>query len=320
MSLLKGLNALFFMKKIDYSKLSTNIELFAKQVVEGFITGKHKSPYHGFSVEFAEHRLYNSGESTKHIDWKLYARTDKLFNKRYEEETNLRCQLVIDASSSMYYPITKNPTLEKPNKLFFSIYASAVLINILKKQRDAVGLSVYTNKIETHTPCKTTHRHHRIIYNELDNLLAVNAIEESKLTNSSDVLHQISELLHKRSLVMIFTDLIHPEKTLEEQFEAYKHLKYNQHEVVLFYLHEPETEKELKFENRPYKFIDLESKEELKINPKLYKDKYQKHKNNYLKELKLKCFQYKIDLIEVDINKGFDTILSSYLLKRQKMF
>ena len=308
------------MKKIDYSKLSTNIELFAKQVVEGFITGKHKSPYHGFSVEFAEHRLYNSGESTKHIDWKLYARTDKLFNKRFEEETNLRCQLVIDASSSMYYPITKNPTLEKPNKLFFSIYASAVLINILKKQRDAVGLSVYTNKLEAHTPCKTTHRHHRIIYNELDNLLAVNAIEESKLTNSSDVLHQISELLHKRSLVMIFTDLIHPEKTLEEQFEAYKHLKYNQHEVVLFYLHEPETEKELKFENRPYKFIDLESKEELKINPKLYKDKYQKQKNNYLKELKLKCFQYKIDLIEVDINKGFDTILSSYLLKRQKMF
>ena len=308
------------MKKIDYSKLSTNIELFAKQVVEGFITGKHKSPYHGFSVEFAEHRLYNSGESTKHIDWKLYARTDKLFNKRYEEETNLRCQLVIDASSSMYYPITKNPTLEKPNKLFFSIYASAVLINILKKQRDAVGLSVYTNKLEVHSPCKTTHRHHRIIYNELDNLLAVNAIEESKLTNSSDVLHQISELLHKRSLVMIFTDLIHPEKTLEEQFEAYKHLKYNQHEIVLFYLHEPETEKELKFENRPYKFIDLESKEELKINPKLYKDKYQKQKNNYLKELKLKCFQYKIDLIEVDINKGFDTILSSYLLKRQKMF
>jgi uncharacterized protein (DUF58 family) len=308
------------MTKLDYSKLSTNIELFAKEVVEGFITGKHKSPYHGFSVEFAEHRLYNTGESTKHIDWKLYARTDKLFNKRYEEETNLRCQLIIDASSSMYYPILKHPTLETPNKLLFSIYASAVMINLLKKQRDAVGLSVFTDKLEVHTPSKTTQRHHRILYNELDELLSTDAIAESKLTDSSDVLHQISELLHKRSLVMIFTDFIHPYKTLEEQFEAYKHLKYNKHEVVLFYLHEPQTEKDLEFDNKPYKFIDLESGEELKLNPHLYKKQYQNQVKYHLKELKLKCFQYKIDLIEVDIKKGFDTILNSYLLKRQKIF
>ena len=308
------------MTKIDYSKLSTNIELFANQVVEGFITGKHKSPYHGFSVEFAEHRLHNTGESTKHIDWKLYAKTDKLFIKRYEEETNLRCQLIIDASSSMYYPVLKNINLENPNKLLFAIYASAVIMSLLKKQRDAVGLSVFTDKLETHTPSKTTQRHHRIIYNELDKLLIADPMTESKFTNSSDALHQISELLHKRSLVMIFTDFIHPNKTLEEQFEAYKHLKYNRHEVVVFYLHEPETEKNLKFENRPYKFIDLESKEELKLNPSLYKKKYENQAKHHIKELKLKCFQYKIDLIEVDINKGFETILNSYLLKRQKMF
>jgi len=308
------------MTKLDYSKLSTNIELFAKQVVEGFITGKHKSPYHGFSVEFAEHRLYNSGESTKHIDWKLYGRTDKLFIKRYEEETNLRCQLIIDASSSMYYPILKDPNLDNPNKLLFAIYASAVIINLLKKQRDAVGLSIFTDKLEVHTPSKTTQRHHRILYNELDKLLSADAIADAKLTDSSDVLHQVSELLHKRSLVMIFTDFIHPYKTLEEQFEAYKHLKYNKHEVILFYLHEPQTEKDLKFDNKPYKFIDLESGEELKLNPNLYKDQYQNQAKDYLKELKLKCFQYKIDLIEVDINKGFDTILNSYLLKRQQMF
>lgn len=308
------------MNKLDYSKLSTNIELFAQQVVEGFITGKHKSPYHGFSVEFAEHRLYNSGESTRHIDWKLYARTDKLFNKRYEEETNLRCQLIIDASSSMYYPIIKKPSLENPNKLLFSIYASAVMMNLLKKQRDAVGLSIFTDKLETHTPSKTTHRHHRILYNELDKLLSVDAIYKPRLTDSTDVLHQISELLHKRSLVMIFTDFIHSRKTLEEQFEAYKHLKYNQHEVVLFYLYEPKTEQDLEFDNKPYKFIDLESKEELKLNPNLYKIKYQNQVKDHLKELKLKCFQYKIDLIEVDINKGFEKILTSYLLKRQKMF
>tara|TARA_B100001250_G_scaffold169435_1_gene145910 strand:- start:1179 stop:2105 length:927 start_codon:yes stop_codon:yes gene_type:complete len=308
------------MNKLDYSKLSTNIELFAQQVVEGFITGKHKSPYHGFSVEFAEHRLYNTGESTKHIDWKLYARTDKLFNKRYEEETNLRCQLIIDASSSMYYPLHKKYDLENINKLLFAVYASAVLMNLLKKQRDAVGLSIFTDKLEVHTPTKTTQRHHRILYKELDKILSSNAINESKLTDYSNSIHQISELLHKRSLVIIFTDFIHPEKSLDEQFEPYKHLKYKKHEIALFYLHEPKTEKNLDFENKPYKFIDLENKEELKINPNSFKKIYKKQASEHLNALKLKCFQYKIDLIEVDINRGFDTILDSYLLKRQKMF
>ena len=308
------------MKNLDYSKLSSNLELFAKQVVEGFITGKHKSPYHGFSVEFAEHRLYNSGESTKHIDWKLFGRTDKLFNKRYEEETNLRCQLVIDGSSSMYYPNFKNPSFKKPNKLFFSIYASAVMINLLKQQRDAVGLSVFSEKLEVHTPNKSTQRHHRIIYNELDKLLQFDALNSSKKTESSDVLHQISELLHKRSLVMIFSDFIHPTKSVDEQFEAYKHLKYNKHEVILFYLNEPHTEIDLEFNNKPYKFIDIESGEDLKLRPHLYKENYQKKANLFINELKLKCLQYKIDFVEIDINKNFDSVLNTYLLKRQKMF
>ena len=308
------------MKSLDYSKLSSNLELFAKQVVEGFITGKHKSPFHGFSVEFAEHRLYNPGESTKHIDWKLFGRTDKLFNKIYEEETNLRCQLVIDVSSSMYYPNITNPSIDNPNKLLFSIYSSAVIINLLKKQRDAVGLSIFTDKLDAHTSSKTTNRHHRMLYHELDKLMLADPISNAKKTNSVDVLHQISELLHKRSLVMIFTDLIHPHKSLDEQFEAYKHLKYNKHEIVLFYLYEPITEKHLEFENIPYQFIDLESGEKIKLNPEAYKKKYREYTKNYHKELQLKCLQYKIDLVQVDINKGFDTILNSYLLKRQKMF
>ena len=295
------------------------MELFAKQVVEGFVTGLHKSPYHGFSVEFAEHRLYNTGESTKHIDWKLYGRTDKLFVKRYEEETNLRCQLVIDASSSMYYPNLESPSLEKPNKLLFAIYASAVMMNLLKKQRDAVGLSIYADKLEIHTPNRTTQRHHRILYHELDKLLLVDPVKSAKQTQSTIALHQVSELLHKRSLVMIFTDFIHPTKTLEEQFEAYKHLKYNKHEVVLFYLSEPITEKDLEFDNKPYKFIDLETGEEIKLSPNLYQKKHKEQAENYLKELKLKCLQYKIDFVEIDINKGFDKVLNSYLVKRQKM-
>jgi len=295
------------------------MELFAKQVVEGFITGMHKSPYHGFSVEFAEHRLYNTGESIKHIDWKLFGRTDKLFVKRYEEETNLRCQLVIDASSSMYYPNFEAPTLEKPNKLLFAIYASAVMMNLLKRQRDAVGLSVFSDKLDVHTPNRTTQRHNRLLYHELESLLEDDALKNSKQTESNAALHQISELLHKRSLVMVFTDFINSNTSLEKQFEAYKHLKYNKHEVVLFYLGETKTELDLNFDNKPYKFIDVESREEVKLNPNQYKEEYQKQAKNYLKELRLKCLQYKIDLVEVDVNMGFDKVLNSYLLKRQKM-
>jgi uncharacterized protein (DUF58 family) len=308
------------MKNLEYINLPGNMELFAKQVVEGFITGMHKSPYHGFSVEFAEHRLYNTGESIKHIDWKLFGRTDKLFVKRYEEETNLRCQLVIDASSSMYYPNFEAPTLEKPNKLLFAIYASAVMMNLLKRQRDAVGLSVFSDKLDVHTPNRTTQRHNRLLYHELESLLEDDALKNSKQTESNAALHQISELLLKRSLVMVFTDFINSNTSLEKQFEAYKHLKYNKHEVVLFYLAETKTELDLNFDNKPYKFIDVESREEVKLNPNQYKEEYQKQAKNYLKELRLKCLQYKIDLVEVDVNMGFDKVLNSYLLKRQKMF
>ncbi|MBT4882122.1 MAG: DUF58 domain-containing protein [Flavobacteriales bacterium] len=307
------------MKNLEYINLPGNMELFAKQVVEGFITGMHKSPYHGFSVEFAEHRLYNTGESIKHIDWKLFGRTDKLFVKRYEEETNLRCQLVIDASSSMYYPNFEAPTLEKPNKLLFAIYASAVMMNLLKRQRDAVGLSVFSDKLDVHTPNRTTQRHNRLLYHELESLLEDDALKNSKQTESNAALHQISELLHKRSLVMVFTDFINSNTSLEKQFEAYKHLKYNKHEVVLFYLAETKIELDLNFDNKPYKFIDVESREEVKLNPNQYKEEYQKQAKNYLKELRLKCLQYKIDLVEVDVNMGFDKVLNSYLLKRQKM-
>ena len=307
------------MKNIEYINLPVNMELFARQVVEGFVTGLHKSPYHGFSVEFAEHRLYNTGESTKHIDWKLFGRTDKLFVKRYEEETNLRCQLVIDASSSMYYPNLESPSLEKPNKLLFAIYASAVMMSLLKQQRDAVGLSVFAEKLEVHTPNRTTQRHHRILYNELEKLLQVNPVKFAKQTESNIALHEVSELLHKRSLVMIFTDFIHSNKTLDEQFSSYKHLKYNKHEVVLFFLNEPITEKDLDFDNNAYKFVDLETREEIKLSPILYKKKHKEQAENYLKELRLKCLQYKIDFVEVDINMGFDKVLNSYLLKRQKM-
>ena len=181
-----------------------NIELLAKQVVEGFIIGLHKSPFHGFSVEFAEHRLYNPGESTKNIDWKVYARSDKMFIKRYEEETNLRCQIVIDTSSSMYFPENDG---KKPNKLQFSALAAASLMNLLKRQRDAYGLSIFDNKLHQHTKCKSSNTHYRLLLTYLDALIKDQTKQKS--TSAAECLHQIAESIHRRSLVVIFLSLIH---------------------------------------------------------------------------------------------------------------
>ena len=201
----------------------------------------------------------------------------------------------------------------------FSVYATAVLMNLLKRQRDAIGLSTFTHKLDFHSPNRTTQRHYRLLYSELDKLLKVNAIDQKKETASSEALHQISEMLHKRSMVMIFTDMIADDKDLEQQFEAFKHLKHSKHEVVLFYLTEPKTEIDLEFENKPHKFIDVESGQDIKLSPIQLKELYKQQAKNHIAELKLKCLQYKIDLVEVDINKGFEQILISYLLKRKKM-
>lgn len=309
------------MKFTQESDKHLNLPFFARQVVEGFITGLHKSPYHGFSVEFAEHTLYNSGESTRHIDWKLFARTEKLFVKKYEEETNLRCQMVLDISSSMYYPNFEDASLEKPNKLLFSIYATAVLMDLLKRQRDAVGLSMFAEKVEVHTPCRATLRHQNLIYHELEKALQSNTKESPKKTFSVDALHQIAENIHKRSLVILFSDMLdNSDKDLEELFSALQHLKYNKHEVILFHISEPITELNLDFDNKPIRFIDAETNEEVKLNPVEVKNEFSAASKAHFEKLKLKCLQYKIDLVEVNINDGFDKILTSYLLKRQKMF
>ena len=307
------------MENIEQIKIASNIEFFARQVVEGFITGKHKSPYHGFSVEFAEHKLYNNGESTRHIDWKLFARSDKLFVKRFEEETNLRCQIVIDTSSSMFYPNFSNISLENPNKIVFSVYASSVLMQLFKKQRDAVGLSTYSAEIENHIIAKTSSRHHQLIYNEFEKILSIDAKLSERKSATISSLHEIAERINQRSLVILFTDLI-SDNNLEDIFDAFRHLKHKKNEVILFHLSDVSKEQKLEFENKPYNFVDVESGENIKINPSHYKENYVEKVDSYLNRMRLKCLQYKIDLIEVDINNGYDQIITSYLLKRQKIF
>ncbi len=290
-----------------------NLELLAKQVVEGFITGMHKSPFHGFSVEFAEHRLYNKGESTRHIDWKLFARSDKMFTKKYEEETNLRCQIVIDTSSSMYYP------MKEDNKLHFSVYAAASLIELLKRQRDAVGLSFFNDDLKLHTQSKSSERHHAYLYSELEKCLS--AFDETKKseTNAIDSIHAIAELTHQRSLIIIFSDLLDEPSKTDELFQALQHLKHRKHEVILFHVTDKKNEIDFNLENRPYTFVDMETGEKMRLQPAEIKEKYKLEIQAYFKEIELRAIQNRIDFMPADIDEGYEQILLKYLIKRSKM-
>jgi uncharacterized protein (DUF58 family) len=290
-----------------------NLELLSQQVVEGFITGLHKSPFHGFSVEFAEHRLYNTGDSIKDIDWKLFGRTDKMFVKRYEEETNLRCQLVLDVSSSMYYP------QKDFNKLLFSVYSAASLMYLLRKQRDAFGLSFFSDRLELSTPAKSTNAHQKYLFSELEKLITREGRGDH--TAVASALHEIAEQIHKRSLVIIFSDMLEggAENELQEIFSALQHLKHNKHEVIIFNVLDHKMELDFDFGNRPYHFIDMESGDELKVHPGNVKEEYLNAVRAYHKELKLRCAQYKVDLIDADIHEGFYQVLYSYLVKRARM-
>ncbi len=296
----------------------SHLELIAKQVVEGFITGLHKSPFHGFSVEFAEHRLYNTGESTKHIDWKLFGRTEKLFTKRYEEETNLRCQIVIDNSSSMYYPELKKPSLDSLNKISFSVYAAAALIYLLKKQRDAVGLSIFSDSVELQTAARSSSVHQKMMFYELEKLLS-NIDRPMKRTFAATALHQIAENISKRSLVILFSDMMDDAENTEELFSAMQHLKHNKHEVILFHTIDRKHEIDFNFENRPYLFIDVETGEKVKVHTNEVKDNYIAAMAKYRHDLILRCGQYRIDFVEADINEGFKQILLPYLIKRERL-
>ena len=294
-----------------------NLELLAKQVVEGFIIGLHKSPFHGFSVEFAEHRIYNPGEATKNIDWKVYARTNKLFTKRYEEETNLRCQIVIDTSSSMYFP---QPELgnedDAINKLAFSSLAGASLMNLLMKQRDAFGLSLFDTALNIHTPTRSNIRHYKLLISYLENLISTPELE--KKTATTDVLHEIADRIHRRSLVIVFSDLFDQEST-EKLLGALQHLKYNKHEVILFHVTDKKKELEFIYDDKPYLFKDMETGEQLRVIPGEVREKYLERIAERTEAIQLGCMQYRIDYVPADIAEGVHPILERLLVKRKKM-
>lgn len=288
-----------------------SLDLLAKQLVEGFITGMHKSPFHGFSVEFAEHRLYNTGESTRHIDWKVYAKTDKLYTKRYDEETNLRAYILLDNSSSMYYPSENN------GKIRFSVLAAATLAYLLQRQMDAVGLISFSDKIDLFTEAKSTRAHLQNIFVHLQNILQQN--HQQKSTEISQCLHIVAEKIHKRSLVIIFSDLMTKPDQLEEFFKSIQHIKHRKHEVLFFQVNEPTTEINFDLEDRPYILEDLESNQKMKLNPSQIRETYHQKIDEYYKEIALKCHQYKVDLTRVNINDNIQKVLAEFLIKRNKM-
>ncbi len=303
----------------DIRALGSNLELLASQVVEGFIVGLHRSPFHGFSVEFAEHRLYNAGESTRNIDWKVYGRTDKLFVKRFEEETNLRCQLVVDASSTMYYPWEeKQPDKYKYlNKFCFAAQSAAVLMNALRKQRDSYGLTLFDDDIRVNTRAKSSTVHYRQLLAQLSE-----RIENPELNHPTDLaksLHQVAESIHRRSMVVIFTDVMEQPDKAEEVFAALQHLRHAKHEVILFHVTDKKKELDFEFENRPYIFVDMENGEQVRLQPNQVKEYYVKQVTAFTEQLRMRCLQFKIDFVEADINQGFYPILQTWMAKRARM-
>lgn len=299
-------------KQLDlaWAKQFGNLELLARQLVEGFITGLHRSPYHGFSVEFAEHVLYNPGESTRHINWKVYAKTDRLYTKRYEEETNLRCQIVLDISPSMYLPWPHQ------EKISFSVLAAAAIMLMVSRQRDAVGLTTFAETILSQSQTRSVSSHVQKLLIQLDHIWK--NPPEAQRSAVPQVLDEVADAIHRRSLVVIFSDLF-ADADLESMFSALAHLRHNQHEVLLFHVMDHSQEVDFEFKNKPYLFVDAENGQQIKLSPMEIKEAYQEAMHHRNQAIKLRCGQLKIDYVEANTRQPFEQILMTFLNKRARM-
>lgn len=291
------------------------LDLLAKKIVEGYLIGLHRSPFHGFSAEFREHKQYNNGDNLKSIDYKVYARTEKLVIKKYDEETNLRCQFVLDVSNSMYFPQNSSKS-----KLDFSSIAIASLMHILKKQRDSYGLTIFTDKVIQNIEPKLTEKNKQLIYSSLNHYLT-----KSDNPSSSDLIsciHNLAYSLKNRSLVVIFTDLLSTEINAEFEeklMKALQHLTFLKHDLILFYVHQSKTELYFDYGNSPIEFIDLETNEKIKLIPTEIKKEYETKQLDKINFIRKKCIQFGVDLVEANIDQDYNHILSSFLRKRSKM-
>ena len=291
----------------------SRLELRARQLVAGYITGIHRSPFHGFSVEFSEYRPYNPGESTRFIEWKLYARTDKLFVKRFEDETNLRARIIIDASNSMLYPMNEYGEEELRSKYHMSMYMTAVFLLLFYQQRDAAGISLVSDEILEHTHARSSYTHHRFLISILDKyLLQIRQLPKTE-TKLSKNIHEIAERIHKHSLVIVISDLFEANLDTQPLINALQHLRYNNNEVIVFHLLDKPIEWNFDLKNRPYLFTDMETGEKIKIHPRSYKDLYKEKIKDYHHQLKVNLLQLGIDYNLVYLQDGLEGILLPFL-------
>jgi len=279
----------------------SRLQLSAKQIVEGFLIGLHKSPYHGFSVEFADHRQYNPGESLKNVDWKIVARTGRYYVKRYEEETNLRCYLLLDHSKSMFY------TSANETKMDYAKRLAASLAWLMIGQKDAVGLYTFHHRITSQLAPKAFKSYTAQIFSRLVQL----SPDES--TDILSPLHEIAEMIKKRSLIILISDLMDDDDKI---IQALKHFRNHHHELIVFHIFDPK-EQNLDFK-RETVFVDSETNERLTVNPWQLKAEYQRRYDEFYSKLKDACHQMEIDYNPVSTAVPIQDLLLQYMIKRKK--
>ncbi len=303
---------------LDHELLSqlAPLELRARKIVEGFISGLHKSPHHGFSVEFAEHRPYNPGDEIKHIDWKVYAKTERLYVKKYEEETNLRCYVLLDTSSSMFYKYFSPWT-----KLRYAIHFGSSLMYLMNRQRDACGLVTFSEGIDKFIPAKSSYSHLRMLFSEFENLLEeeeASDIDQRK-TATAQVMHEVAERLNHRSLVVILTDLFENVDKHDQLISSLKHLRHRKHEVLLFNVLEEQSERDLDFPDRRLVMQDMETGSQMEVMPAQIREDYKKKVEELTHRFKMACSEFQIDFEQLDTQSEFDLALLAYLNKRKRL-
>ena len=279
-----------------------NLSLKARFVVEGFIVGLHKSPYHGFSVEFSEHRPYGAGDEIRHIDWKLWGKTDRFFIKQFEEETNLKSYLLLDQSLSMTYKS------DKVNKLEYAQILAASLGYLMLKQQDAVGLTLFDDQIRVNIPPRSKRSHLNILLSRMQN------INTGPETTIAPILHQTAESIKKRGLIILISDLFDDP---DEVLTGLQHFRYKGHEVIVFHILDPQ-ELTLDYSQR-VRFRDLESGEEIITDPWHIQSDYQKSMESFCNYFKSRCRQKNIDYVQLSTDISLDMALSEYLMKRKRV-
>lgn len=303
--------SLKYLDPVVVSRLN-NMELRARMIVEGFITGLHKSPYHGFSVEFAEHRPYSAGDELRYVDWKVYGKTDRHYVKRFEEETNLRHYVALDTSASMQY--REQAPL---SKIAYGGYLAAALHYIMVKQRDATGLITFDEAIRDVLPPRSATSWLRQILVRLQQ--TIDQPPPRKRTGAAKALSEIAERIARRSLVVVITDLFENVGQHEDLLKALRHLRYRGHEVLVFHVLESATERAFDFPDAPMIFRDMETGEEISLQPAHIRENYREAAAFFGNRFRRQCLEYDIDFVELNTEQPYDKALLAYLNKRKKM-